>query len=247
MARLFQYVFALVALIGATPLCAQTPVTTEKYALREGFAFPADTPVRILMFRPDIKVGEQTTAGIFQNNVEWHEAAQRELTAALVSAGGQRSVEIIVHDETMSDVAQLTEHRALFRLVVSSIFRHKFFGNDPLPTKNDRFDWSLGSGVARIAPSVQADYGLFLLSQDSYPSPGRRTAMLISNLMGNHETGGAHLGYAALFDLKSGEILWLAADLKATGDVRTKEGATERIGQLMNGFPSRKSQEALRK
>lgn len=245
MARAFKIAVAFAALVGACPLFAQAPVATEKYAKREGFSFSADAPVRILLFRPEIKVGEQTTAGMFQNNVEWHAAAQRELTAALVTQSKRRGLEIVAHDDTVSDGAELAEHRALFRLVVSSIMRHKFFGKDLLPTKKDRFDWSLGSGVALIAPSAQADYGLFLLSQDSYPSSGRSAAILVSTLMGNNHNAGTHIGYAALFDLKSGEIIWLSADLRAAGDVRTGEGAVKRIEQLMTGFPTRKLKETL--
>ncbi len=245
MARAFKVAVAFAALVGASPLFAQAPVATEKHATRHGFSFPVDAPIRILLFRPEIKIGEQTTAGMFQNNVEWHSAAQRELTAALVTDGKRRGIEIVAYDDTASDSVELAEHRALFRLVVSSIFRHKFFGKDLLPTKKDRFDWSLGSGVARIAPSMGASYGLFLLSQDSYPSSGRSAAMLVSSLIGNNENSGTHLAYAALFDLKGGEIVWLSADLRAAGDVRTGDGAVERIGQLMAGFPTRKSKEAL--
>lgn len=240
MARGLGIGMALAALLAASPILAQSPVATEKYAVREGFAFAHGTAPRILIFRPEIKVGEQTTAGIFQNNAEWHAAATRELSAALLAAGSKRGVDMVLHEDKVgTGSAILAEHRALFRLVVGTIIRHKLFGKDPLPSKSESFDWSLGGGVAKIAPTAQADYGLFLLSHDSFESAGRRAAKLVASLMGAGDIAGSHFGYAALVDLKSGDILWLGVDLKAGGDVRTAEGAAMRIEQLLNGFPHR--------
>ncbi|MBK7162514.1 MAG: hypothetical protein IPH79_08490 [Sphingomonadales bacterium] len=245
MARRLSIGLALATVLAASPILAQAPVATEKYAVREGFAFTPETPPRILVFRPEVKVGEQTTAGIFQNNAEWHAAVTRELSAALVATGGKRGIEMVLHDDRAANSQLLTEHRALFRLVVGTIIRHKLFGKDPLPSKVDSFDWSLGSGVAKIAPAAKADYGLFLLSHDSFESAGRRAAKLVAALMGNGDIAGTHFGYAALIDMKNGDIVWLGVDLKAGGDVRTAEGATQRVEQLLNGFPVRASGKAV--
>ena len=239
MARGLGIGMALAALFAASPILAQSPVATEKYAVREGFAFAPDAAPRILVFRPEVKVGEQTTAGIFQNNAEWHASATRELGNALIAAGSRRGLEMVLHEDQAANSQLLTEHRALFRLVVGTIIRHKLFGKDPLPSKADSFDWSIGRGVSKIAPEARADYGLFLLSQDSFESAGRRAAKLIATLMGNGDIAGTHFGYAALVDMKNGDIVWLGVDLKAGGDVRTAEGAALRVEQLLNGFPAR--------
>lgn len=240
MKRLSGIAMMLAALLATGPLHAQAPVVTEKSAVREGFAFPVTGEPKLLVFRPDIKIGETTTAGLFQTQAEWHKAARSELVGALKTAGERRGLSVILHDE---DTALLSEHRALFRLVVSAAIRHKLFGRDPLPSKNDGFDWSLGPGVAHIAPAAGADYGLFLFSHDSFESPGRRAAQLVTTLMGGTDRVGTHFGYAALVDLKNGDILWLNVDLKASGDVRTPEGAASRIEQLLAGFPVRAGQE----
>lgn len=237
MARAFHLLAAIAAMSTAWPLSAQMPVATEKFALREGFVFSTDKP-RILLFQPEIKVGEQTTAGIFQNNADWHAAANRELTAALVRAGNKRGFEIVLHQEKGGSGQTLIEHRALFRLVVNMIIRHKLFGKDPLPSKIAAFDWSLGNGLSGLGSDAQAGYGLFLLNQDSFESSGRRAAKLVASLMGNEDTAGTHFAYAALVDLRNGDIVWFGVDLRAAGDVRTAEGANQRVGQLLNGFPS---------
>jgi hypothetical protein len=232
--------FAVAALACASPLAAQQPVTTEKFALRDGFVFPADGAVRILVFRPDIKVGEQTTGGLFQPNAEWNDAARKALTQALRDAKSARKLDAVFHEENAaSDSKALADYRALFRAIVGSAIRHKLFQQDPLPSKAARFDWSLGNGVAAIAPQSGADYGLFLFSHDGYESPGRKAAQLVASLMGAKDDPGSHFGYAGLVDLRTGDLVWLNVDLKTTGDVRTAEGATARIDQLLAGFPAR--------
>jgi hypothetical protein len=235
-----SFAIAFAALLAPAGGVAQAPPVTEKSITRDGFAFPTDGPVRILIFRPDIKVGEQTTAGLFQPNAEWHENARKELTAALLAAKKSRQFDAVLQDEPAAGKAgQYAEYRALFRVIVSTAIRHKLFGNDPLPSKANRFDWSLGSGIAQVAAGSNADYGLFLFSHDGFESSGRKAAQLVASLMGARDTPGAHLGYAALVDLKTGDLLWLNVDLKASGDVRTAEGAAARIEQLLAGFPAR--------
>ena len=63
--------FAAVALIAAsaTPASAQFG-GPEATAVKPGFVLPAGE-VRILVFRPDIAVGAQTTGGMNEPNADW--------------------------------------------------------------------------------------------------------------------------------------------------------------------------------
>ena len=239
--RLLPYLCVLMAVhLCAAPATAQVPPITEKFALRDNFEFPAEGPVRIAIFRPEIKVGEQTTAGLFQPNAEWQESARTALTDALLKAHSARQVDgLLLAEPAGAQALLMAEYRSLFRLVVGSAIRHKLFASDPLPSKADRFDWSLGTGVSQLVPGADADYGLFLFSHDGFESAGRKAAQLVASLMGAKDPPGSHLGYAALVDLKTGNLVWLNVDLKATGDVRTAEGAASRIEQLLAGFPKR--------
>lgn len=241
MARLRPHLLALACAlaVAVSPALAQAPVATEMSATRTGFAFPANGEVRLLIFRPDIKIGETTTAGLFQTQAEWHALARKEMIAALLEETRQRGFAASLHEE---ESALLSEHRALFRLIVSAAIRHKLFGRDPLPGKAEDLDWTLGAGMAQIAPQSGAHYGLFLFSQDSFESAGRKAAELVASLMGAGAKGGTHFGYAALVDLRSGDLLWLNVDLKAGGDVRTADGASARIAQLLSDFPGRAGQ-----
>lgn len=237
-----RFCVTLAACTLAMPLAAQVPPVTEKHVAREGFQFPSEGTVRVLLFRPEIKVGEQTTAGLFQPNAEWHESARQALGKALLASAKGRGLELVEMPEPQGEQATLfSEYRALFRSIVGAAVRYKMFGTDLLPSKADRFDWSLGGGLRQFAPDAGAEYGLFLFSHDGFESAGRKAAQLVASLMGARDAPGSHIGYAALVDLTNGDLLWLNVDLKAGGDVRTAEGAAERIEQLMRGFPDRQT------
>ncbi len=213
---------------------------TENSASRRGFSFPAQGPVRILVFRPDVHVGEQSTGGLNQPNAEWTQQAQRLIAVALDAAQRARSNELKAMPElTGADGALLAEYRALFRVVTGAVVEHKLFAGNRLPTKKSDFNWTLGPGVARLGQVGGGDYGLFLYSYDSYGSTGRKAAQVVGLMFGVGMTAGVHIGYAGLVDLKTGELVWINADLAMGGDVRSADGATKRVAQLLEDFPVR--------
>ncbi len=224
------------------------PLTTEKSAIRPGFAFPADGAVRILVFRPDVQVSEQSTGGLNQRNVEWTIAARAAMTAALSKAQASRQNELkIMAELTGADADLLYDYRSLFKTLTDAVIVHKLFPGNRLPSKKDRFDWSLGSGAAKLGQIGGGEYGLFFYTFDSYESSGRKAAQAVGQLFGVGVTTGVHIGYAGLVDLKTGDLVWINADIKMSGDVRTPEGAEQRIKQLLHAFPSRGSNVASTK
>jgi hypothetical protein len=56
---------------------------------------------------------------------------------------------------------------------------------------------------------------------------------------------GEHKGFAGLVDLRTGDLVWLNADLAMGGDVRTPEGAQKRVAQLLEDFPGSAPQLAV--
>ena len=228
------------ALIGCACLLASPAVAQEKSAIKAGFTFPKDGPVRILVFRPDVRVGEQSTAGMNEPNADWTTAARRNIADALDKAQVARSNEIKPMPELDgADGKLLADYRALFRAVADSVVQHKLFPGNRLPTKKEAFNWTLGSGVAKLGEIGGGDYGLFLFTNDSYGSAGRKAAQIFGALLGAYIPSGVHVGYAGLVDLKTGELVWINADVAMGGDVREVEGATKRVAQLLEDFPQR--------
>ena len=230
--------------IAATAALLLTPAISNAQSrqslTKEAFAFPAAGQVRVVLFRPDVSVGEQSTGGLDQPNAGWTEQAREQLTAALGKAQAERNIELKLMPELTGDEAKLmSDYRKLFKTVADSVIKHRLFGLDPLPTKEEKFDWTLGEGASRLGALGGGDYGLFFYTLDSYESGSRKMARLLVSQMGAEQPNETNMGYAGLVDLKTGDLVWINVDVKMAGDVRTSEGAALRITELLDGFPVR--------
>lgn len=236
-----RWLLALVAagiVLSAPPARAQ--FGSESSASKAGFAFPKDGPVRVLVFRPDVKVGEQSTGGLNEPNADWTAAARANIAASLDSVLAGRAITLTPMPELDgADGALLADYRALFRTVTDAVVQHKLFAGNRLPTKKAEFNWTLGPGVARLGEVGGGDYGLFVFTNDSYGSAGRKAAQIVGLMFGVGMTSGIHIGYAGLVDLRTGELVWINADLAMGGDVREADGAAKRVAQLLEDFPAR--------
>lgn len=228
-------VCALVA--SAAPAQAQFGAA-ERTASIKGYVLPAEP--RILVLRPEIAVGSQTTGGMNEPNAEWTQTARANLAAALGRTPAVQGSRITFAPELEGAAGTvLNDYTALFKAIANAAFNHKMFPGNKLPTKKGDLDWTLGEGAAALKP-LGGDYGLYFYTYDSYGSTGRKIAQVLGLLMGGGLIpSGVHVGYAGLVDLSTGDLVWLNADLQMGGDPRTVEGANERIAQLLEDFPKR--------
>src|SRR3546814_20208252 len=65
-------------ILWTSPLQAQ-----ERSAVRAGFELPANSGKKILIFRPRISVGSQSTGGMFEPNAEWTDRAKLNMQSSL--------------------------------------------------------------------------------------------------------------------------------------------------------------------
>lgn len=225
--------------LAATPISAQ-----EKSAVKQGFELPANSGKRILVFRPAVSVGAQSTGGMFEPNAEWTDLAKANIQTSLNALQSRLGNEIVIAPEAYGeDALAVEEHMALFAAVSQAVIEYQFFVGNRLPTKkqdnrDDVFEWSLGSGVATLPGADEADYALFIYNKDAYGSTGRKILQVVAALgPGIAVKSGEHVGYAGLVDLKTGDLLWLNADGAMGGDVRDFEGSEKRVRQLLEDFP----------
>ncbi|MDB5724083.1 MAG: hypothetical protein JWQ16_837 [Novosphingobium sp.] len=231
---------ALLALLGFSA----SAFAQEKGAVRAGFSAEALRGQKIVLFRPSIWVGEQSTGGLAEPNADWTAQSRLLLAAELQRRQAFFSNEIIAEPELSGpDAALFSQYRALFNSVSSSVMNYQFFAGNRLPTrKNKAFDWTIGIGAKRISDLTGARYGFFLTTNDQYGSFGRKAfQILAAGLAGVSVKSGVHIGYAGLVDLQTGDVVWLNADAEMGGDVRTEEGVRKRVGQLLEDFPGLKA------
>ncbi len=235
----FRLVFSFLTLFAfIAPAQAQLNVASEKSATKKGFTFPAGSPARIILFRPDVQVGEQSTGGLDQPNADWTALARDYVVLALSSVQQTQAHKIISMPELSGkDAIVMTDYRSLFKAVADVAITHKLMPGNELPSKNGVFDWTLGKGAAQLGVIGGGDYGLFLYTKDSYGSSGRKALEIIGLTAGVDTIEGEHMGYAGLIDLKTGDLVWINVNVKMAGDIRTADGAKRRVGQLLRNFP----------
>uniref|UniRef100_UPI0035CAE70A hypothetical protein n=1 Tax=uncultured Sphingomonas sp. TaxID=158754 RepID=UPI0035CAE70A len=211
----------------------------EKSGARPGFDLKQRS-VKILLLRPTIRTGAQSTGGMFEPNADWTAQARDNIGAALTVAQGKLGNEIIVAEEPVGDAARaMAEYRAVFSVLADSVITYQFFPGNRLPSKKRKgvFDWTMGPGVGEIAKGTGADYALFIFNEDHYGSTGRKILQVFAAMAYVPVKSGEHRGYAGLVDLHTGDLVWLNADQQMGGDVRTPEGAQKRVAELLKNFP----------
>ncbi len=236
-------IFNMICALALVAMPIGTVHAQERSATRQGFSLPAKSGKKILLLRPSVRVGEQSTGGMPEPRAEWTDQGRVNIAAALDSLQRNLGNEVIVAPEAYGeDARNVSEHMALFAAVSQAVIQYQFFVGNRLPTKKrdnkaDVFDWSLGEGVANLPGAGTADYALFIYNDDEYGSTGRKMLQIVGMFAGVGVPTGKHIGYAGLVDLKTGDLLWLNADFQMGGDVREREGADKRVRQLLEDFP----------
>ena len=232
-------------LVAAAAAMLGVPATAqERTAVKQDFDLPANSGKTILVFRPAVSVGAQSTGGMFEPNADWTDKARKNIDVALAERQGGLGNKVVTAPESYGDDARrVEEYSALFAAVSQAVIQYQFFVGNRLPTKKRDnkagvFDWSLGKGVRDLPGAKDADYALFIYNKDAYGSTGRKLLQIMAAMgPGIGVKSGEHAGYAGLVDLKTGDLLWLNADAAMGGDVREPDGAQKRVGQLLEEFP----------
>lgn len=226
--HLFVALVALVVLAGCAPaIKRQTPELRRE---------PGTVP-NIVVMPLDVELSALTAGGVEEPQAEWTEAAHRHMRAALEEEAKVRQVKLVPfnpdsgeQEDRDTSLALIALHRA----VGTAVLVHQYQPGLELPSKQGKFDWSLGPSVAAISRTQQADYALFLFVRDSYATAGRVAFIAVAALMGVGIPGGTQIGFASVVDLKTGDIVWFNRMLRATGDLRTPQAAGETVKALVS-------------
>jgi hypothetical protein len=225
--RLVVAVVSLAVLAGcAAAVKRQTPELRRE---------PGVTPTIVVM-PLDVELSQLTAGGMEEPQAEWTEAAHKHMRAALEEEAKARKVTLVDFDPDRGEPADRDTSLALValhRAVGSAVLLHQYMGLT-LPSKQGKFDWSLGPAVAAISRSHQADYALFLFVRDSYATAGRVAFIAVAALLGVGVPGGSQVGFASVVDLKTGDIVWFNRLVRATGDLRTPAAAAETVKVLVS-------------
>jgi hypothetical protein len=227
------------AMLAAAALLLSACTYTRQLA-GAGFNPPSGN-YRLIVMQPDISVGLLTAGGIVEPNEQWTNQARENVLKAIIAQqagrGGATTV-AATRAEAGGNLEQVSDLINLHNAVGNSIKLHKYFGLD-LPTKKDRFDWTLGEEAVAFGAATHNDYALFLHAEDSFSSGGRvavQIAGMLSCLAGVcvAPAGGQQLAFASLVDLKTGNVVWFNVLASEVGDIRTPDGAAKMVNTLLD-------------
>ena len=243
---MIQRSFVLLALCAFGLTMADAGAATSSRVATDATGSLVKVDVSVALIEPDIELSLVTAGGMLEPRKEWSDAARRLYPAEVRRQLDGKHV-VVVPDYDIPDdldpASQLGQILRLHQAVAISILQYTAPGN-ALATKKDAkdralMDWSLGPGVQTLRDATGADYALFTYLRDSYTSGGRAALRVVGFLLlGGDIGGGAQVGLATLFDLRTGQVVWYNLLVKHTGDLRDQEGAEKTVRQLLSKLPA---------
>ena len=198
------------------------------------------TPVNgstILIVEPRIQLGMLTAGGLTEPREEWSNQARANILAHLQTSMAQES-----HKYVVGNVDDLMEGRIgqvvrVNEAVVQAILANEYAGLK-LPTKGDKFEWTIGEGSQLVGDHFGADYALFVNGTGNYASGGRVAAFVVASAFGVGIPLGQQQIMASLVDLKTGQVMWVNYAVAGPGaDMREYDGARSLVQSLLKDAP----------
>jgi hypothetical protein len=193
---------------------------------------------RILLMPLDVELVELSAAGLPEPKADWTEAARTHLDSTLREFKSTRGLTTVdyaaeqVPEDIRDEHEQLVKvHGAVGRTILISRFLQLY------PTKQGRFDWTLGPVARTLKEKYDADYAMFVYVRDSYSSAGRVAVIIVAAALGVAVPGGAQIGFASLVDLDTGDIVWFNRLARGVGDLRIAPAARETVEVLLKDLP----------
>lgn len=214
----------------------------ESYARYDRMPRGSGPPVVVLM-PPDVLLTEVNAGGVHTPNGEWTRTGTgllRTALAARLRGDGIRLIDYRAPADASPEAAEVGALTRVGLVVGQTIVDTHYTAHRRLPTKDGKFDWTVGRGQAieTLRRLSGADYALFVRVRDSYADASRvvlQTAVILA--AGFNIGGGRQTAFAALLDLDNGEVAWFNVLDRGSGDLRSAGGAAGTAGLLLDGFP----------
>ncbi len=199
----------------------------------------AGTSPTVLVMTPDIEISVLTAGGLLEANAEWTEQAKGHFRASLAEVLEEKSVTIVDYEQIDSIGPDSLAEGQVLKLheAVGAAIRFHGLPALNLPTKKDKFEWTLGDSIEPLRERYDADYIVFIHLRDSFSSAGRVAANVVFALLGAGVHGGQQTGYISLVNMETGHISWFNSLFSKEGDLRTKEGSLQAMKKLLGPAP----------
>lgn len=223
-------------LVFLTAACA----STKDYSQINKLETTGEEQLTVLLMPLDVELSSLQASGMTEVNAEWTEEANRLMLDAVRTFQRARNASLIEFDPDAAGLDAGSQQIRLLKLnraVGNSILLHKYTEGNALPSKKDKFDWTLGPSAKVLAEAYDADYALFIFVRDSYTSAGRVAMQIFAAAFGVGMPGGVQIGFASLVNLNSGDVVWFNFLRDSGGDLRSEKGAIRTVENLLEDMP----------
>lgn len=233
--RRFEFRVVLVFVLLAAFLVAGCE-GPKSYLVSTAAQQPHGDDLKVLVMPSDIELSEISAGGVLEPNAAWTKTARKNVANALVQTLGPRGAEVVTYvapdADTLYDPAHVQAVK-LHKVVGLTILARKYSAPAfHLPTKKDKFDWTLGDSVSDLRTAYDADYALFIFLRDTFSSSGRKALVFLLGV-----PGGFQSGFASLVNLNSGDVVWFNLLARREGDLRDPERAQDAVDELLSNIP----------
>lgn len=248
--RLFVQVMTFLIITFSLSAAAEAAADYAKL----GFEFPRDRRATVLVGYPDIIMNRQGEDGQEIPSPEWTSLAQRNLQTSLENSGLPAIVDLrfMAADQAAASPLYRELLTAYHRRTGEMIFKVPQGSSDITKAKKCRCTYDFAEIKDRIVAAFgPAEYVLLINQYDTYATTGQILGEIAGagavRMVTPQSTASPmrrtriHAGNAILFDLNTGEVVWMHGDGAFGGDLRKPETATIRVRQVLTGFPSLKN------
>ena len=213
---------------------------TRTHQLTTTLNHPNNQAPKIVLMPLDVELSS-LSAGGQEIRADWSETANRLLLEAIRRQEQDKNVNIVLYHEDSGDSAKYQDIAnqliKLHGVVGNSIILHEYMPDGQLPTKDGKFDWSLGPAAKTIKDKYNADYAMFVWVRDSYADGSRVALILLGAAFGVGIPGGQQIGFASLVELDTGKVVWFNLLARGYGDLRNADGASNAAENLLAKLP----------
>lgn len=236
-------IITLASLFGTGCVTVSQEIELVHYTIASKSDLAKHLPKKLVIMPIDVQVGELSMAGV-EEVPEWTEQAKTLFAEELEAYADERDDLKLVDMPKLSRKQQATleEHLALNRVVWPTAVSYATQMGPAWSHKQDRFDYSIGSGLKFMRKKTRADAGLILVGTDTNSSTGRVAAnVLLSVLYGLPQLNGGNSFLAVgIVDFRTGNLLWVNWGARNTGSFLDPKSVRTMLDLVMSNYPPSK-------
>lgn len=224
-------------------LLVAAPANAISYRVHQSLlaASARPVPAKVVLLPMDVKVSEITAGGVVEEEPDWTKKAIANIEQGLRKYDETNpQLQIVASPQlTSAELETTKEHLALYNIVAGNAYWTTTFGGSGWRHKRERFDYTLGTGLAFLKARTGADAGLVVIGRHQIATGGRVAASVLAALFGGVivPTSSNFLTMGVV-DFASGDILWLSYTPGARGkEMRDADETAREVRKMMEDFP----------